>query len=70
MRNLNTYLLIAGATLLTGCAGNTPSLDTRSDSDCPAGQVLVCQGSDANSRVKDSRLNEKSVCICRQKDPF
>ena len=61
MRNLNFFLLIAGATLLTACAGNTPSLDTRSDSDCPVGQVLVCQ---------DSRLNEKSVCICRRKDPF
>lgn len=56
--------------IFAGCAGNTPSPDTRSERDCPSGQVLVCKGSDANSRVKDSRLNEKDVCICRQKDPF
>jgi len=54
--------------LLTACAGNTPSLDTRSDHDCPAGQVLVCKGSDANSRVPGSKLNTKDICICREAD--
>lgn len=66
---INTSLLII-ALLLSACAGNTPSLDTRSESNCPAGQVLVCKGSSANSRVKDSRLNEIDMCICRQTDPF
>ena len=56
--------------LLGACAGNTPSADTRSERDCPAGQVLVCKGSSANSRVGDSRLNEKDICICRQQEPF
>lgn len=62
--------LLPAIALIAGCAGNTPSPDTRSDNSCPAGQVLVCKGGDVNSRVKDSRLNEKDVCICRQKDPF
>lgn len=65
-----TMALIPATLLVAGCAGNTPSPDTRSDDDCPPGQVLVCKGSDANSRVKSSRLNEKDVCICRAKDPF
>lgn len=56
--------------LIAACAGNTPSPDTRSARDCPAGQVLVCKGSSANSRVPDSRLNEKDICICRPQDPF
>lgn len=58
------------AMTVAGCAGNTPSPDTRSAEDCPAGQVLVCKGGEANSRVGDSRLNERDICICRQKDPF
>lgn len=32
------------------------------------GQVLVCKGGSANSRVKDSKLNETDICICRQQD--
>lgn len=67
---LKQLMTLALAGLIAGCAGNTPSPDTRSESNCPSGQVLVCKGSDANSRIKDSRLNEKDVCICRQKDPF
>lgn len=70
MHKALTPALLPAVLLAAGCAGNTPSIDTRSDTDCPAGQVLVCKGSDANSRVKDSRLNTKDICICRQKDPF
>lgn len=66
--NLTFYAIAFLA--VSACAGNTPSPDTRSENDCPAGQVLVCKGGDANSRVKDSKLNEKDICICRRKDPF
>jgi hypothetical protein len=48
------------------CAGMAPSPDTRGEKDCPLGQVLVCKGGEANSRVKDSRLNENDICICER----
>ncbi|MDZ7645030.1 MAG: hypothetical protein U5K76_12955 [Woeseiaceae bacterium] len=70
MTRTNRLLLTCALSVLgitAGCAtANTPSPDTRSANSCPSGQILVCKGSDANSRVKDSRLNQKDICICRE----
>lgn len=64
----NVLLTAAAALLLAACAGNAPSQRHLSDTDCPAGQVLVCQGGQGNSRIKDSKLNEPDLCVCRQPD--
>lgn len=72
MTSRTTLRLLLGASmplLLVACAGNTPSVDTRSQRDCPSGQVLVCKGGSANSSVSDSELNRTDICICRAKDP-
>lgn len=61
-------LLTAASSLLAACASNTTAQDTLNEQRCPPGQVLVCKGGEANSRVKDSKLNETDICICRQKD--
>ncbi len=65
---LCSLLTVSG--LLAACASNAPASDVAKERRCPPGQVLVCKGGDANSRVKDSELNTTDVCICRQKDPF
>ncbi len=65
-----TVPLLAALLALAGCAANSSATDSRSARDCPSGQVLVCKGSSANSRVEDSRLNEKDICICQQVDPM
>jgi len=67
-RNMPAGLLAALGLLLTACAGNAPTQRALSDSDCPAGQVLVCQGGQGNSRIKDSKLNENDICTCRLPD--
>ena len=61
---------LVAAALLSACAGNAPDNDRLAQRQCPSDQVLVCKGGDVNSRVKDSKLNTKDVCICRQQDPF
>lgn len=67
-RQVLTAVTAASGLVIAACAGNSPSLETRSDTDCPAGQVLVCKGGQGNSRIKDSKLNEADICICRQQD--
>lgn len=69
IRTVNTLvLLLAVAGLLAGCANSPSSQDSRNAQRCPTGQILVCKGGDANSRVKDSKLNETDGCICQPQD--
>ncbi|MGB5354572.1 MAG: hypothetical protein WBM54_13890 [Woeseia sp.] len=65
---IRAVLLLVANAGLTACATSHGAQDTRNSQSCPSGQILVCKGGDANSRVKDSKLNETDICICRQQD--
>jgi hypothetical protein len=69
MKHMKTFAVVfASHVLLAACAGSTHAPDARDAERCPSGQVLVCTGGVANSRVKDSKLNESDICLCRQQD--